>query len=119
MPQAERRASSSSSASSAPGNYPWGRSSAPSSPNGSIRSGSSGSSGNLQRSFYEELGNTISAVEKKSQRKGMPIPTRQVEGWGKPEVLIDEKWDDLERGGWSESEDEEELDELVFSEMFR
>lgn len=49
----------------------------------------------------------------------MPIPTRQVEGWGEPEVLIDEKWDDLERGGWSESEDEAEFDELVFSEMFR
>ena len=104
-PPISRPASAASNGSTVPGDYPWGRSSAPASPTGSIRSKRSGRSSGRNsgtssppRSFYEDLSSSL-AVLSAPIRSGpkakstLPPPTRQVEGWGWPEVLMDEQWD--------------------------
>lgn len=96
----------SSSGSTIPGDYPWGRSSAPASPTGSIRSrrsdrssGRTSRTSSPQKSFYEDLSSSLAdlstapSTSAKKATLALPPPTRKVEGWGRPEVLTDEKWD--------------------------
>lgn len=105
-PPISRPASSASNGSTIPGDYPWGRSSAPASPTGSIRSKRSGRSSGMnsgtsspQRSFYEDLSSSLAVLGAAPVSSGLqarstlPRPTRKVEGWGRPEVLMDERWD--------------------------
>lgn len=106
LPTSRPASRASSTGSTIPGDYPWGRSSAPASPTGSIRSVRSGrssgrNSGSVspKKSFYEDLSSSLagfSAAPAKSSKKAksaLPRPTRKVEGWGRPEVLMDEPWD--------------------------
>lgn len=105
-----RRSSSASNSSSStiPGDFPWGGS-APSSPTGSIRAGKSGHNSPTRKSFYEDLNTTLQGVAKdKEKKRRMPKPTRKVEGWGQPEVLLEDAWrDSLQRQTLWNSSDEE------------
>jgi hypothetical protein len=82
-----------SSGSTVPGDFPWGGSS-PSSPAGSIRRKSRGSTHTLtdRTLLYSDLNDSLQNVKdgKEKKKRTMPKPTRKVEGWGKPEILLED-----------------------------
>lgn len=86
-PALQRTASttSSSSTSTLPGNFAWGKSSPDQSPR--LRAMGSGAFG--RRSSSRSIGSNASATF-----STLPTPTRNVEGWGNPELMFGESTDE-------------------------
>lgn len=103
---------STSSGSTIPGDFPWGGS-APSSPTGSVSGRRSAYSSSDRNTFYQDLNQSLQSVamgKEKEKRRKMPKPTRKVEGWGRPEILLEDVWNDTLQWQtlWNSSDEEME-----------
>ncbi|WWD20653.1 hypothetical protein CI109_105129 [Kwoniella shandongensis] len=96
-PQVMRRTNSTSStASSLPGDFPWGQSSPPASPIRGLFASSPSSRKSSKDSFpFPGTSSPLRTPTRMKSPRTLPPPKNEVEGWGEPEVLMDDRdWDE-------------------------